>query len=266
MKSEKCCFIAAIVVGVLSLSAFGSIELTLPFDRPVLLQSSNPQLSGIEQLYVVVLPSDAGLGVKEPVWKQLEEKIEYELANAGIKMPAKVYLGARIKADNIPELRVYVHIIKLAEPQQYILHVQTSLSRMVYLSKQPGVALKADVWRVGSLMQAVPAQNILAAITSLVMGQVEAFAYAYHQGNPPTAGSSKGLNTKGVDNAQTKSSKPPAKQPAIEKKCVASKNSRVFHRADCSTVKRIRRANRVNYNSPDEAIQAGKRACKRCKP
>ena len=47
---------------------------------------------------------------------------------------------------------------------------------------------------------------------------------------------------------------------------VGNANSRKFHYADCSSVSKMNSANRVNFNTRDEAINAGYVPCKRCKP
>jgi hypothetical protein len=55
-------------------------------------------------------------------------------------------------------------------------------------------------------------------------------------------------------------------QEAISKGFVSSKNSDIFHSRDCSSAKRIKPENAVNYGSCREAIEAGKRPCARCEP
>ena len=47
---------------------------------------------------------------------------------------------------------------------------------------------------------------------------------------------------------------------------VGNANSRKFHFANCSTLKKMNPSNRVDFNSRDEAINAGYIPCKRCKP
>jgi len=47
---------------------------------------------------------------------------------------------------------------------------------------------------------------------------------------------------------------------------VASKNSAIFHRADCKSMSTISAKNLVRYNTRDEAIPAGKKPCHECKP
>ncbi len=47
---------------------------------------------------------------------------------------------------------------------------------------------------------------------------------------------------------------------------VGNANSGKFHFADCSSVNKMNPANRVNFNTRDEAIAAGYVPCKRCNP
>ncbi len=58
---------------------------------------------------------------------------------------------------------------------------------------------------------------------------------------------------------------PPAMAPTSEG-YVASKNSAVFHKADCKSAAKISPKNLVRYATRDEAIQAGKRPCAECGP
>ena len=47
---------------------------------------------------------------------------------------------------------------------------------------------------------------------------------------------------------------------------VASKNSGVFHRADCKSAAKISAKNITRYATREEAIQAGKKPCAECRP
>ena len=47
---------------------------------------------------------------------------------------------------------------------------------------------------------------------------------------------------------------------------VASKSSKVFHRATCSHAKRISEANIVRFSTAAQATQTGRRPCKTCNP
>jgi len=66
--------------------------------------------------------------------------------------------------------------------------------------------------------------------------------------------------------ATEQQTKPGARSAVAKYKYVASKNSKVFHKPECSWAKRIKPENLAGYNSRDEAMKAGKRPCKLCNP
>ena len=49
-------------------------------------------------------------------------------------------------------------------------------------------------------------------------------------------------------------------------KCVADKNSKIFHRAGCEYVKDITPQNLIEFNGRGEAIKSGREPCKSCQP
>ena len=57
------------------------------------------------------------------------------------------------------------------------------------------------------------------------------------------------------------------KQPSGDArlKLVASKKSKVFHRADCRFIKTISPKNMIKFKSKQEALKSGRRPCKTCK-
>jgi len=59
---------------------------------------------------------------------------------------------------------------------------------------------------------------------------------------------------------------PPATVQDKEWNYVASKNSKVFHRPDCESAKKIAPGNLIGFKSREEAINSGRRPCKVCKP
>lgn len=62
------------------------------------------------------------------------------------------------------------------------------------------------------------------------------------------------------------SSEAASSETVSEEGFVASKNSRVFHRAGCSHAARIAEHNRVRYESAAEAEAEGRRPCRVCHP
>ena len=47
---------------------------------------------------------------------------------------------------------------------------------------------------------------------------------------------------------------------------VGNANSKKFHYADCSFAQKMKASNRVEFNSRDEAVNAGYIPCKKCQP
>ena len=264
MKTEKFYFVLAVVTAILCTPALGEVE--LPRHEATLLAPPHPVLVGIKKLYVIVEPSDAKPGKDGLVWEELQKKVENKLKEAGIEIAPGIHLGQGFRAHDIPELRVYMEMLKFADSQVYVFRTQVSLATMVYLKEQK-VFFKADAWQAGPTMQAVSVEDMPARVTHSVLEQVEAFVHAYLAANPQDEQPSDANDTCPVSlTAQKQQSKPPAKQTVAKYKYVASKNSKVFHKPECSSAKRISPTNLVSYNSRDEALKAGKRPCKICKP
>jgi len=266
MKMKKYYFILAVVIGSLCIPALGEVELS-PLqeqDRSVLL--GRHILAGIEELYVVILPPDSEPNKDGLVWKELEAKVAGRLKEAGIKI-AYVTQEKLIRSLDIPELRVYIDMLKLSDSQQYVFSIETSFATDVYLAKEPKVGLKADVWKVGPVMEVASVQTMPDAVTNVVLEQVETFIHAYLAANPQDEQRSDTKTTDTVSPTVRKEQARPARSMTVaEYEYVASKNSEVFHRPECSSAKRIKPENLVGYNSRNEAKRAGKRPCKRCKP
>ena len=258
MKARKYFILLAVVAGILYSSVWGEERLIEEGYGGVLIGRPHPALADIEHFMVVIEPPDAEPNKDGLVWKELEAKIINKLNEAGIKiMP-----GIAGNILNIDELRVYIEMLKLDDLQKYVFRVQTSLARMVNLPKHR-FHIKADVWKTEPAMQAVSVQTMPDAVTNVVLEQVEAFIYAYLAANPSSKRSSDANDISIVLKEQVK---PVAKSTAAKYEYVASKNSKVFHKPDCSSARRIKPENLTGYNSRAEAIKAGKRPCKRCKP
>jgi len=246
MKTRDRYLALALIIVVLCTPAVGRIKLAEAYDKG-LIDQVNPTLAGIEQLYVVIVPPDAEPNKDGLLFGQLEAKVTSMLNEAGIKVTSDTEGSSPVMALEIPELRVRIYTLKFERSQMYVFQVQTSLAAKVYLAKKPRLTLKADLWRMGTTIGAVPVQDMPAKITGLASGQVEAFIHAWLVANSQGA-------------------KPAAKSAVAEYKYVASKNSKVFHRPDCPSAKRIKPENLVGYSSRAEALKAGKRPCKHCKP
>jgi hypothetical protein len=258
MQKGKSYLFPAVVIGILCTSALSKVESPTLADESFLISQINPTLAGIKELCIVILPSDNEPNKDGLARKELLTKVEQKLRQSGVK------INPGIAGDilNIPELRVYVDMLKPADSQQYVFRIEISLARKIVLPEQQKLGLKADVWKTEPIMEAVSVENMPARVTDAVLKQVEAFIGAYLTANPA------GAKTDDVASQvpQKEQAKPQEEQRAAKYQYVASKNSKVFHKSECSSAKRISPENIVGYTSREEAMAAGKRPCKLCNP
>jgi len=260
MEAKRFCLILLAVTAVLCVPVFCVEEVSQRYESALL---TDQVLSGIDKLCVVVTQVDAEPNKDGLNREELETKIVDKLKNSGIRIIAAV--GGDIL--NIPELRVSIDMLRLKDPQQYAYRVQTSLATKVSLSDERPFHIKADIWKVEPRMQAVSAKDMPAAVTAVVFEQVDAFIHAYLAANPPGTHVSdvNDVNVVSITGATKRPKRTEESRPA-EYKFVASKNSDVFHKPDCGSARKIKPANLTSYSSRREALNAGKRPCKRCNP
>jgi len=271
MRTKKHHLILAAVVSILCALALGNVELPQEIE-PGLIGQHNPALAGIQELYVVIEQPNSEPNKDGLVLKGLQSKVEHKLEKAGVKLFQTLDYRYESRSFHIPELKVCVDMLKLQDSQQYVSIIQTSLSRAVRLILRPevarhlesGIVLRAAVWKVEPAMQVVPAQRMPAKVTEEVLEQIDAFVLAYIVANMEAA-QTPDANDVGTT-AKERILKPLPKPTPAKYNYVASKNSKVFHRPQCSFAGRIAPKNLVGYNSRADAIRAGKRPCKICKP
>jgi len=267
MKTGKYYLALGVFVVLLFVPVWGEPEFPEP-DENMLVGRCRPALAGIEQLYVVIVPSGTELNKSELNLKELDGKIKSRLDKNGIEVISEyISKGHTHKLVEIPELRVDIEMLRFDRPQKVVYRVQTSLAKEVYLQTEPPLCLKADVWQVEPVMRLVSAERTPNAITREVVEQIDAFIsacltikeYTREESDIDNAGKASGT-------AAQSEAKSVGEVREAEYKYVASKNSEIFHKPQCSSAKRIKSTNLVGYNNHAEAVKAGKRACKRCKP
>ena len=231
------CLLAVILAGPLPGSAAPQAEL-LSAPESGLLISRNEAIADISRVCVQLDTTGATYAASH---ERLAGEAVAKLKSAGIDHAAN-------STGTIPRLRVCVEAVSLDGCDHSVYRVQTALSRIVTFTDHRELRVQADVWRVNPVMAAVSNADLAKAVEAAVLTQVGAFAGAcraarrFHQRADA------------------------AEKNAVASPFVASKNSSVFHRADCRWARNITAANRVTYATREEAIRAGKRPCKTCKP
>ncbi|MHC4616610.1 MAG: Ada metal-binding domain-containing protein [Planctomycetota bacterium] len=259
MKTEKCFVIAGLVTAILCAAAGGEVESVSRERESVLIGPGERVLAGIRDLYVVV-----GSRVPGPYdWRELEAKVEGKVEEAGMKTGGAIYLEGKFKCLDLPELRVYIDAVKLEENEQCVFHIQTGLATKVFLEGESLWFRKAEVWQVRPVMQAVSAGDVRAEVERVVLEQVEAFINARAVANAQIPQFPDANDVTAVPKAQVQ---PAPERSAAKYRYVASKKSKVFHSSACRSAGRISPENVAGYNSREQALMAGKRPCKQCKP
>jgi hypothetical protein len=265
MRTTNQFLILTVITAIFTVPALAKVEPRLPDEPiPILIGQAFPQLAGIEALYFYIVMPEAEAKIHSVAWKELKRNVEIKLDLAGIILIPQTDKGRQIKS---PVIRVDIDMLKPKDTQQYIFHIQTSLARAVYLATQPKLGFQADVWKAKAAMQAVSVQNMPAVVTGVVIEQIDVFIAAWFAANPPGRKTADVNDIAAVLPVVTPRQTTPAIKPTTVKyKYVASKNSKVFHKSDCRWVKRIKPTNLVTFSTRNDAIQAGKRPCKQCKP
>ncbi len=262
MKANKYRAVLIIAAGILCAPVTGRTGSPLPGEKPSLIGRPHPALTGIESLRARILRSGDDPNANRLDWTQLNAKVTDKLNKAGITLNSEVADGTL----NCPELRIYVDVLKL-EDSQHVFRIQTSLARAVCLTEERNPVFQAEIWQVTPVMQAVPAEDLLAAVTNVVLEQVGTFIRIYEASNPQRRQPPEGTTGEAEPTAAPeKRPGPDAQQAAAEYKYVASKSGGVFHTPDCRWAKNISAINLVGYSSKDEAAKDGKRPCKSCNP
>ena len=285
MRTANQLLILAVIATIFTVPALAKVEPRLPDEPvPILIGQPFPQLAGIEALYFDIVMPGAEPGKVGLVGKELDKLVRDRLKNAGITIAEDdvdkinpdlaIFLKKRLnsvrnlkfRSGNIPKLRIDIEMIILDDSQQYIFRIQASLARTVALQARPNLHFHADVWKKASQMQTVSVQNMPATVTAVVLTQVDSFIADYRIANPPGKRPADANDIAALITAPTRQIQPPEKLTTAEHGFVASKNSKVFHKPDCSSAKRIKPGNLVTYSTREKATQAGKRPCKICKP
>lgn len=184
----------------------------------------------------------------------LKSRIEARLDEADIK---------HVEHSAGPGARLVVHIEGVAVPgsDKYVYRVQTSLNRLVLLAGRPNPQIQAEVWQARPIMKVAARPEAAEAMTTAALTQTEAFIAARKTARTSMATGLIAQKSPGPAPAGPQNPQVVSKYPFV-----ASRSSAVFHRPDCRWAQNIADNNLVGYQSRAEALQAGKRPCKTCKP
>ncbi len=257
MTIHICCLLAMLLADA-GATATAAAPGGLGLPEPDVLISRNEVLTDIRQVCVVLVTHKA-VSPEPPVdYQRLQTQIVEKLRNENIE-------HVECRTGLTPRLHVHIEVVPLKDCGLSVYRVQTALSRIVAFADHRERTVQADVWRVRPVMKAASDLNLRDELTGVVLAQAEFFAGACRAARRPPGSTGEGgeepsaLLSSVHENSAANSN--PDAAPFV-----ASKNSSVFHRADCPLALKIAPRNRVTYATREEAIAAGKRPCKSCRP
>lgn len=260
MKTKKYFLISAVFTAILCMTALADIHMLKSGERHQIRRSWGVlrDIDTIDKVDITILCPDPNEDTE--FWKDLNDKVANTLPeNIRFKLTVRSYL------DNIYKIRV--EILQFENSPNYAVQIQSSLIRDVHIKRG---SLLANVWMAEPAMKIVQEQDLQQAVSEMVSEQLEEFISDYQKANPPDKQAPDendiGILLKEPSEPVVESTPSSQRDEPAEYKYVASRNSDVFHSPGCSSTKRIKPENLVGYSSREDAIKAGKRPCKRCKP
>lgn len=253
MKTERYFSASVVFAVILCVPVLGNIQMLKTSERQQINRSWGV-LNNLDTIDIVNMTVSCPDPNKDAeFWNEL-----YNTAIAKFPESIRMRPTFRSNRDNIYTIRI--DILGFEDCPNYAARVQSSLTSGV--SVKNGWAL-AEVWATAPSMKVVQIQNLHEAVSAMVLEQVEEFISDYQKANPPNKRPS---DSNDISEAAEEQVKPAAKSIPAEYKYVASKNSKVFHKPECSSAKRIIQENLIGYSTREEAINAGKKPCKQCNP
>lgn len=247
---------------------------TITGQKPLLAGILNPALTGIKAIGVAVIYENA-LGLNDLLWADMKARAERKLAESDSRLAALLQEGFNARFLDPPLIRININKFFMIADGTPVFSVRTSFSANVPIGSNPVIFLRIDVWSRADTIQA-PNQNAeIAAVNSLISKHIEEFVKDFSLANAPTVLPADVNNIKITPPQKPQTSTKPKTEvkPQIpptntqaQFSYIGSKNSKVFHKPDCTVVKNILPQNLVYYKTRDEAVAAGKRPCLKCKP
>jgi hypothetical protein len=273
MKKIYYVFLITLSLSIAPQTALTADNIT-PSRQPLLTGYLNPALIGIRAIRVAVFPPNAVLGADDILSANMKAAVERKLAESDPRLAALLQQGFNSAFLDPPFIRINISKFSLIPAGNSVFSVQTTLSANVSLVSNPVIFSRVDVWSRMDTIQAPNTNAEIAAVMSLISKHIDEFVKDFSLANAAPVLSADSNNIKITTPQPQPIAKPktevkpqaPPTDNQTQHNYVSSKNSKIFHKPDCTWVKNILPQNLVFYKTRDEAIAAGKQPCKKCQP
>jgi len=199
----------------------------------------------------------------------LKDRIESAIVKSGNKV-----VDRSLPKKDIFKLGVDIATLTIENSNKIVFTTRTSVSKGVYISKDTSFKVPADIFISPLRVEICDADSLEQKIKTRVLADLRLYIDQYLKRGVLTGrfSASSATDTDVISSSNDssnieKNTRPPRKSDeVVEYKYVASKNSKVFHRSDCSSAKRIKPENIIYYKTRAQALKDSKRPCSRCKP
>ena len=222
---------------------------------------AGPHFANIDAVYLAIdYPKNAAV-LKESYWDDAKTQLEQKLkkANLNISSAAKANLS---KTD--VRLIVRVELLKVPDVNLFAIRVETVMARQMLLATGSDQIFIVPLSLGQYGIRFVSGSDLPGVIEDAASQHIDYFLRGYEA--MKSLQEKKRGETDQLVAEPARSATAPQQTQVAEYAYVASKNSDVFHKPDCRWAKNISPKNLVGYSTRDEAIEAGKRPCKWCKP
>lgn len=245
MAIRACCLTLLVAASIVHAG-----DVPRPIDETPLI-AADPVLADVNELTVVFATYETPGGEALIDATKLMAQVWQKLRDADLTPVEQ-------NSEAIPKLLVQIEGTDVPDCGKYVYRVQTALCRLVMVPGQENRQIQVDVWRVRPVMAIADKAQAAETICNAVLVQAGVFAEAQKAARSLPA-------PKKEDGSPSKPT-PQTVAAVSGHPFIASRSSGVFHRPDCRWAQNITGDNRLGYKTREEAIQAGKRPCKSCKP
>lgn len=255
-------FIATVVV--FPVLTFAADQPSAP-NRPAVSGIVNPHISQLKSLNVFLVEPFLQVDFDRNVWANLKKRIENRLSGSNSQLKKLIKLGTR--ADSaLPQLQLIIEALNPDGKNDKLFTVDTSLMVEFVLDRQRKQVLETSVWGLCDTVQVQSTKDIPTVVGNLALKHTDTFIKTWLLANPKFSKTADSLAGRRSSVKSSKPAKSGSKNQPVQFEFVASKNSKVFHLPSCSSARRIKPQNLINYKTRGEPRKDGKRPCKRCKP
>ena len=241
---------------------FSAVFFTLTYSSAMAatIIQTGPHLENIDNISLTIEYPKKAPVLKEHYWDGLKAQFEQKLRKANLNVSS----AEKVSSKTDVRLIVRIELLKVPDANLFAVRLETVMARQMLLTTGSDQVFIIPIPLGGHGIRFVSEKDLSDVIENVASRHIDQFLRNYQ--------ATKSWQAKKAAQARPADTKPNPSTATLDQTqkakyaYIASKSRKVFHKSDCRWAKRIKPENLVGYNSRNEAIKAGKRPCKICKP